>query len=304
IDALPEAERVNWDAFRRKHVLMGGQIVARPIRQRMRRSVRLDPDSLTGESVLYISSDTGQLMARTTRFTLWLERYLELHPDLYAALELAEEHRDKPLLEFLPPMSVQFEFDPQAGIIVTLWKHQPLVRYVIGDLLWTRSASDLIAKLTRVAPTWRRDFLAAGGHPLDIPKVATFGVVLGRADEICIVNAANVSPAMVQQALENAGIAAEIHYFKHYADPAYPNAYYLAVELEGVQDEQARKILAEQWRGKILEALLAVPSATDLVAAHRTNPIDFSLTVHSRGEDEFHGGQHKQTHAMRRPTDG
>ncbi len=301
IASLPEEERVNWDAFRRKHFMTGGQLAVRSLRERIRQVMRLDPASLTSETILYISSDTGQLMARSTPFTLWLERYLEQHPDLYSALGLAEEHRVKPLLEFLPPFSIQFEFDRPEGLTLTFWKHRPLIRYKIGDLVWARRMGALVEVLNKVTPTWRQDFLQAGGHPLDIPSVAVLGVVLGRADDICIVNSANVSPAMVQQALEAAGIASLIHHFKHAADPAHPNEYRLYLELHEVQDEQRRLALADQWREQVLSALLQVPSATDLVAAHRANPITFQLYVRSRGEDEFLGDRErkKKTYALR-----
>ncbi len=301
IASLPEAERVDWDAFRHKHVLLAGQLVVRQVRERARQAMRLDPGSLTSETVLYISSDTGQLMARTTPFTLWLERHLDRHPELYPALGLSEEHRDKPLLEFIPPLSIQFEFDRPEGLTLTMWKHRPLIRYKIGDLVWARRAHALTAALDQVTPTWRRDFQQAGGHPQDVPRVATLGVVLGRADEICIVNGANISPTIVQQALEKAGIAAQVHHFKHAADPAHPNEYRLYLELEDVQDEQARLALAEQWREPLLNALLQVPAASDLAAAHRANPISFLLAVRSREEGEFLGDKDraKKTYAVR-----
>lgn len=300
--ALPEADRVNWDAFQHKHVMVGGQIIVRQIRERIRREMRIDPASLTSETIIYVSSDTGQLMARTTPFTIWLERHLAQHPDLYPALGLAEDQRDKPLVEFLPPLSIQFEFDRPEGLTLTLWKHRPLIRYKIGDLAWARRMSALAEVLDKATPAWRQDFQRAGGHPLDIPPVATLGVVLGRADEICIVNSANVSPAIVQQALEAAGIAPQVHHFKHRADPARPNEYCVYLELHDAQSEQERQALADEWREPLLNALLQVPAASDLVAAHRTNPIQFLLFVRSRGEDEFLGDSNlgKKTYALRR----
>jgi phenylacetate-coenzyme A ligase PaaK-like adenylate-forming protein len=302
IASLPEAERVNWGAFQRKHIIMGGQIVARQIRERVRQEMQLHPTSLTSETVIYVSSDTGQLMARTTPFTLWLERHLTQHPELYPALGLAEEHHTKPLLEFMPPPSIHFEFDQPEGLTLTMWKHRPLIRYKIGDLVWTRQAQALTQLLSQLTPHWREEFLQAGGHWLDIPSTSTLGVVLGRADEICIVNAANISPAMVQQALKAAGILSEINHFKHRADPAHPNEYYLYLELKNPAEESRRQELAQRWREPLLAALLQVPAATDLAAAHRTNPITFFLSVRSPGEDEFlsdheHG---KKTYALRR----
>ncbi len=301
IASLPEEERVNWDAFQRKHIFIGGQLVVRPIRQMIHREMRLDAASLTSETYLYISSDTGQHMARTTRFTIWLERYMAQHPELYQLLGLPEEHRDKPLLEFIPPFSMYFEFDRPEGLTLTMWKHRPLVRYKIGDVVWARRMEALIPMLEKTMPSWRQDFARAGGHFADVPQAVTLGVVLGRADEICIVNAANVSPSMVQQALEAAGIAPEVHHFKHRADPAHPNEYHLYLELMGSQDKLKREALANTWREPLLNALLQVPSATDLAAAHRANPIVFVLTVRSRGEDEFLGDaeRRKKTYAVR-----
>ncbi len=301
IASLPEEDRVNWDAFRHKHVLLGGQLVVRPVRERVRQAVHLPPGSLTSETVLYISSDTGQLMARTTPFTLWLEQHLDQHPDLYAALGLSEEHRDKPILEFIPPPSIQFEFDRPEGLTVTMWKHRPLIRYKIGDLVWARRANALVEMLNRATPGWKQALQQAGGTWQDVPRTAMIGVVLGRADEICIVNGANISPTMVQQALERAGLAAQVHHFKHAADPAHPNEYRLYLELMDVQNEQARLALAEQWRDVVLNAMLEVPAASDLVAAHRANPISFFLLVRSREEDEFLGDKErpKKTYAIR-----
>lgn len=302
IASLPEAERVNWGAFQRKHVLLGGQIVARQIRERVRQEMQLDPTSLTSETVIYVSSDTGQIMARTTPFTLWLERYLTQHPELYPAFGLAEEHQTKPLLEFVPPPSIHFEFDQPEGLTLTMWKHRPLIRYKIGDLIWTRQAQAVIQLLSKLAPHWREDFLQAGGHRLDIPSVSTLGVVLGRADEICIVNGANISPAMVQQALETSGILPQINHFKHRADPAHPNEYHLYVELKSHIEASSRVALADQWREPLLTALLQAPAATDLAAAHRTNPITLFLFARSPGEDEFLSDQEygKKTYALRR----
>ena len=302
INALPEAERVNWDVFQHKHIMIGGQLVVRSIRDLIHREMRLDPTSLTGETYLYISSDTGQHMARTTRFTIWLERYLGQHPELYPAFGLSEEHRDKPLLEFIPPFSIHFEFGRPEGLTLTMWKHRPLIRYKIGDLVWACQMEAVVDMLEKATPSWREDFQHAGGHPWDIPRAVALGVVLGRADEICIVNGANVSPAMVQQALEAAQIASQIHHFKHQADPAHPNEYYLYLELkDDTQSEEARRALASAWREQVLSALLHVPSATDLAAAHRANPITFILTVRSRGEGEFRGdlARRKKTYAVR-----
>lgn len=300
INSLPENERVNWDAFRKKHFLSGGQLLVQSFRQKIRREMRLDPASLASETILYISSDTGQLMARTTPFTLWLERYMDEHPALYDAIGLPLEHRDKPLLEFIPPLSIHFELDRPEGLILTMWKHRPLIRYKIGDLVWGRRVNALADLLNKHAPNWKQDFQRAGGHPQDISMTAMLAVVLGRADEIAIVNAANISPSIVRQALEASEIAPSLNHFKHRADPAHPNEYSLYLELKDTREEAAREALAKQWHDALLNALLEVPAATDLAAAHHANPICFNLFVRSYGEDEFLGDAEKpkKTHAV------
>ena len=283
--SLPAEERVPWSAFARKHILLGGQLVARTMRDRLRRETHLDPAALHSEGIIYVSSDTGQLMARATPFTIWLERYLDEHPEIAGQINLPLDLRDKPMLEFLPPMSILFEFDQPDGLTVTLWKHRPLIRYTVGDLVWAPK-EPMTRLLDRAAPRWRQAFFQAGGTAAEIPRT-TVGVVIGRADDICIVNGANVSPSIVRSALEAAGIASTIHHFKHGNNPADPNRYVLALELEDEQDDAARHLLATQWHDPLLEALLQVPAASDLAAAHRTTPITFELRVRSRGTEEF-----------------
>ncbi|HLY29741.1 MAG TPA: hypothetical protein VKQ36_01815 [Ktedonobacterales bacterium] len=292
---------VNWAQFQHKIVMAGGQLVARSLRDRMQREMLLDPKALGSELIAYVSSDTGIVVARSTPFTVWLENYLAERPALWDTFGLSAEHRDKALLEFVPPMSVYAEVDPTDGLILTSWKHRPLIRYRINDLAWTKPLTELIRVLNKQAPTWRKDFLAAGGHKSDIVRVGTLGVVLGRADDTVIVNSANVSPAILQSALEAAGILPLLHYFKHSADPSHPNEYSVYLELQDTRDEATRVALAEEWRPKLLEALIAVPAASDLLAAHRTNPIMLRVFVRSRGEDEFAGDdkRHKKTHTLR-----
>lgn len=300
--ALPEAERVPWSVFKRKHILMGGMTAGLSLRKRVRAEMGLDPTSLSSESILYISSDTVVKMAQTSPFTLFLERHLDTHPELYSHLDLAEEYRDRPLLQFVPPFSMFLEYDHPEGLLVTQWKHQPLIRYRIGDLVWTVTVASLLPILDRVTPLWREDFRRAGGSKADMPTAATVGVVLGRADEVVIVNAANVSTAMVDLALEHAGLKEQIKHWKHRTDHNDPNAYYLYLELHRTPGEEQLLALAQGWQGRILDALLKVPAASDLAAAHRTNAIDFHLLVRGEGSAEFAGDSRmrKRTHAVPR----
>ncbi len=296
----PEAG-VNWAQFRNKVIMIGGQLVALSIRERLRNEMAFDPKALGSELVAYVSSDTGIVVARSTPFSVWLERFLAERPQLWESLGLSPEHREKALLEFVPALSVYAELDPSDGLVLTSWKHRPLVRYRINDLAWTIPSEQLMKTLRREAPDWRRAFLAAGGKKGDIPYGATLGVILGRADETCIVNSANVSPAILQSALEAAGIMPMLHHFKHSANPSYPNEYSVYLELQDTRDEAARSALATEWRLKLLDALMAVPAASDLLAAHRANPIVLRVFVRSRGADEFAGDdqRHKKTYILR-----
>src|SRR5262249_2973067 len=148
--------------FQHKCIMLTGQIIHSHLRERVRREVGLDPNILTSEEIILGSADTGQIYARTTPFTLWLERYLQHHPDLYAKLGWAEEHRTKALLEFVPPNNVFLEQDEEEGLVLTMWKHRPLIRYRSYDLAWMVPARDLVRSLNRHAKGWRRDFKRYG----------------------------------------------------------------------------------------------------------------------------------------------
>src|SRR5262249_26204352 len=127
LDHTAELERadpqagINWAQFQHKCIMLTGQIIHSHLRERVRREVGLDPNILTSEEIILGSADTGQIYARTTPFTLWLERYLQHHPDLYDKLGWAEEHRTKALLEFVPPNNVFLEQDEEEGLVLTMW---------------------------------------------------------------------------------------------------------------------------------------------------------------------------------------
>ncbi len=292
--SLPAEQRVNWDAFTRKHIALGGQLVDRSLRQRYYKEMRLDPNSLSSELILYIASDTAQLIARSTPFTLWLERYIEHHPELADALGMTLETQDKPILELMPPMAMYCENDPEEGLLLTTWKIRPLIRYAIGDRLWLPQSENILPILKKATPTWRRDFARAGGHRYDVTRSTRIAVVLGRADAIVIVNGANISPEMVAEALKLAGLADQIHHFKHANNPAQPNVYHVLLELHEAADDATRAQLECDWQAPLLAAMLQVPAATDLVAAHRTNPIELKLHVRSRGTGEFADAQNRK----------
>jgi len=285
--ALPKEEQIPWEKFTKKHIVLGGQLVARQIRDRYYQQMQIDPTSLFSETVIYVSSDTGQLTGRSTPFTLWLERLAASTPGLLVSLGLEEEHETKPILEFLPPMSMQLEWDHPEGLLITQWKHRPLIRYAIGDLAWSLPSQKLQTALTKLVPNWRKLFYAAGGHPLDIPKVTRVGIILGRSDDVCIVNGANVSVGTIWQALTDAGIADKINHFKHGSDPARPNIYGLTLELKETATPEECQELTNQWSDKVFQSLIAVPGSMDLAAAHRTNPVTFYFNVRSRTDAEF-----------------
>lgn len=283
------AAGVAWTDFTHKRVMVGGQLVAQPIRERMQREMGLDPAAV---QIVYVSSDTGQVVARSTRFTTWLEQYLRAHEEVAAALGLEAEDREKAILEGVPPLAVYTETDPDLGLLLTTWKHRPLVRYRINDLAWTCSVQEVVRVLRRLTPRWRRDFRTFGGRSADLPFSVSLMVVRGRADDVVIVNAANVSPFMLRSALASLRLVDTppvdtLHHFKHAADPAHPNQYTVYLELRTPTDDAERLALAEQWHDPLLLALLREPAASDLAAAHRTNPITLRLFVRSPGTAEF-----------------
>lgn len=297
--SLQVEQRIDWDLFTRKHISLGGQLVDRALRQRFRDEMRLDPNSLTGESILYASSDTGQLIAHSTPFTLWLEGYLEQHPELGQALGLTDDCIDKPILELMPPVTMYYENDDDEGVLLTTWKLRPLIRYAIGDRLWLPDRSNILPILKKVAPSWRRDFAKVGGRRSDVSRSTRIGVVLGRADDIVIVNGANITPSMVWHALELADLNTQVRHIKHQSNPARPNVYELFLELTTLSDKATLEQMERDWQPRLLQALLNVPAATDLVAAHRTNPVTFILHIRARGEQEFQAdGSRKTTYTL------
>lgn len=295
LDHLAEVERANpaagvdWGRFTRIRVGLGGQAAPLTLRQRIAREMHLDPMNLLSETMVYASSDAGQLIAQSTPFTLWLERYLAEHPHLYAALHLPEEQGTKPIMECISPLAVYIEQDQDGTLLLTTWKHRPLIRYRTNDLAWVRPAREIVRVLNRHARGWRRDFRRYGYKRGAVPSAALIGMILGRADDVRIVNGANVSPEMLRQALEVAGILPRIQHFKHDTDDERPNEYNVYLELEDAMDAAGREALAKQWKPQLLEALVHLPAATDLYAAHRANPIILRVSVRSRGEAEFAG---------------
>lgn len=280
---------VDWSRYAHKKILLSGQVISRELRDRVCQQMGIDPRSLESMEVALASSDAGQIFARSSPFTLWLERYCAEHPGLAVRLGIPEEHQTKPLMEFLPPLGLYIEQDPEAGLLLTAWKHRPLIRYRSNDLAWVKSAREVVRTLNKEAKGWRRDFASYGYRRRDIPRVATLGMILGRADDIRFVNGAGVTPDILREALEVADILPQIHHFKHDSDDAHPNEYHVYLELPDQRDAMAREMLAAQWRTSLLEALISRPAAADLQAAHRGTPIDLRLFVRSRGEAEFAG---------------
>ena len=286
--------------------MMGGQLVAREVRDRVRAAWKLDERDLISEEVAYSSSDTGQLVAHTTPFTQWLERYLAARPALWDELGLPEEHRSKPLMEFVPAMALFTEVDDGGGLLLTTWKHRPLVRYRSNDQAWLRSGADLLRLLNQHAPGWRDDFAGYGYSRDYIPAVSTLGVIQGRADDVVIVNSANIAPDTLRASLAEIAALPRLRHFKHAADPARPNDYYVYLELRDDDpangDPAALAHLASEWREPLLAALLAQPANTDLVSAHHATPVLLTIFVRASGQDEFAGDDQlpKKTYTLRK----
>lgn len=292
IDVLTEQDPeagVNWGQFRRKRVQLSGQVVSRELQGRISRALGIADDDLTSLEIMLGSSDTGQIVARSTPFTRWLERFIDQHPELADQLGIPVEHRTKSLMEFVPAISVLVENDPEAGLLLTTWKHWPLVRYRSNDLGWLCASHEVIKALDGASRTWRKDFARYGFRRRDVPRTSSLGMILGRIDDTVIVNGANVSPDVLRHALAMAGILPQIHHFKHSADTASANNYNVYLELPDARDTMARELLAAQWHPGLLEALMEHPAATDLQAAHRGTPITLRIFVRSRGADEFVG---------------
>jgi hypothetical protein len=278
---------VDWSRFKRIHVILSGQLASINLRRRMRDEIGLDPHDVMSNAVVYASSDTGGIIAQTTPFTAWLERYLEQHPDLYATLGVPDQHHTKPILECITPLAIYMEQDEDDALLLTNWKHRPLIRYRSNDLAWLRPSGAIVSALDLQARGWRGEFKRAGyGHAF-IPQAAHIGMILGRADDIRIVNGANVSPDILRQALEAAAILPRLHHFKHDTDDARPNEYLVYLELHDEVSEMECADLAKGWQTELLDALVHLPAASDLYAAHRSNPVVLELTVRARGTGEF-----------------
>jgi phenylacetate-coenzyme A ligase PaaK-like adenylate-forming protein len=290
IAADPQAHDV-WTSFKRKKLILGGQLVAKPLRERVAHELALGENDLTSLEVLYISSDSGHAIAHTTPFVGWLQRFLSERPDLYDVLGLDPEHRTKSILEFVPPFSMFIEPNQEGfeGAILTTWKHRPLVRYQSRDLLWVKTSREIIDILNKHAKGWRRDFKRIGYDRRYIPSTSLIGVVLGRADDIRIVNSANISPDILRHALELAGILPQLHHFKHDTDDDEPLTYYVYVELSGQEDEAQLRRLEEEWKPLLLDALTDMPEIASVLLAPFKKVVDLRLFVRSRGTGEFEG---------------
>jgi hypothetical protein len=213
---------------------------------------------------------------------------MDQHPQIAEQLGIPAAHRTKPLMEFVPSLSVLLENSQDTGLLLTTWKHRPIIRYRSNDLAWLQSSSAVVQILSRTEKNWRMDFARYGYTRADIPGSATLGMIVGRADDVCIVNGANVTPDVLQGALALAGILPNIHHFKHGVG-AGPNQYDVYLELPDQRDASARDRLAAEWAPGLLDALVTHPSAIELQAAHRGTPIELRLFVRSRGEEEFRG---------------
>jgi len=290
VAADPQAQDV-WSQFQRKKLILGGQLVAKPLRERVAQELAIPEHDMTGLEVLYISSDSGHAIAHTTPFVSWLQRFLSDRPDLYDVLGLATEHRAKSILEFVPPFSMYIESNEGGieGALLTTWKHRPLVRYQSRDLLWVKTAREITTMLNKHAKGWKRDFRRLGYGPRFIPSTALIGVVLGRADDIRIVNSANISPDILRHALELAGILPNIHHFKHDTDEDTPLAYFVYLELPNQEDEAKLHELEAAWHPLLLDALTDMPEISSVLLAPFKKVIDLRLFVRSRGTEEFEG---------------
>jgi hypothetical protein len=238
--------------------------------------------------ILYIASETGQAIAHTTPFAAWLQRYLADHPHLYDAIGLDPAHRNKAILEFVPSLSMYVEphSDGAEGALLTTWKHRPLVRYASHDLIWTMPAREITRLLNKHDKGWRGDFRRHGYGRSYVPSGTQIGVVLGRADDVRLVNAANISPGILEQALALAGILPHIRHFKHDTHDEEPLRYYVYLELPTAADPERIRALEEEWGPRLREALITMPEVGPVLVAPY---FDLSLLVRSRDADEFAG---------------
>jgi phenylacetate-coenzyme A ligase PaaK-like adenylate-forming protein len=290
LGAAPETHDL-WSRFRRKKIFLGGHQVTTHLQERIRSALALEHAPVDSLEILYIASETGQAIAHSTPFAAWLQRYLAEHPDLYDAIGLDPAHRSKAILEFVPSLSMYVEphSDGADGALLTTWKHRPLVRYASHDLIWARSARDVTRLLNKHAKRWRRDFRRHGYGRRYVPSGTQIGVVLGRADDVRIVNGANISPGILEHALELTGIRPHIHHFKHDTRDDAPLTYYVYLELPDTADQERIHTLEEEWRPRLREALITMPEVGPVLVAPFQKAFDLQLVVRPRGADEFAG---------------
>ena len=88
----PEAVGM-WEGITRKKVISGGQLVSKRLRDRLTADLGLPTQDLLAIEILYISSDSGQTIGRTTAFSAYVQRCLDARPELYERLGLDADHR-------------------------------------------------------------------------------------------------------------------------------------------------------------------------------------------------------------------
>jgi phenylacetate-coenzyme A ligase PaaK-like adenylate-forming protein len=290
LGADPETRDL-WSHFKRKKIFLGGHQVTKLLQDRIRSALALEHAPLDSLEILYIASETGQAIAHSTPFAAWLQRYLAKHPELYDVIGLDPADRSKAILEFVPSLSMYVEpsSDGVEGALLTTWKHRPLVRYASHDLIWTKSAHDVTRLLNKHAKRWRQDFRRHGYGRSYVPSGTQIGVVLGRADDVRLVNAANISPGILEHALELAGIRPHIRHFKHDTHDDAPLTYYVYLELPDAADQERIQTLEEEWRPRLREALITMPEVGPVLVAPFQKAFDLQLFIRPRGADEFAG---------------
>ena len=289
---------MRWDQIPHKLIWLAGQIVPLSLQARIRRDLHIPADDRDSIQVLFGSSDSGQLIAQSTPFTIWLQHYAATQPQLTEQLEqqlgITAEHRDKPLMQFVPGLSIHMENDPEAGVLLTTWKHRPLVRYRSNDFALYWPGRQVIALLDQHAPGWRQDFAHSGPGHQALPTNMMLGMILGRADDVRIVNGENITPDLLREALAAANILPYIRHFKHDTDDTLPNEYFVYLELPGEADEAECSALAQQWNQPLLDALIHQPTARDFYYAHTPGAIALHLMVRARGAEEFGGDDQRR----------
>ncbi len=133
------------------------------------------------------------------------------------------------------------EQDEDDILLLTAWKHRPMIRYRTNDLVWLRSSESIVRALENECCDWLGDMRRCGLHEWNIPEIASIAIVLGRADDVRIVNGSNISAENLRQALEVAGILPGIQHFKHDTVNERPNEYLIYLELREQRDDAARQ---------------------------------------------------------------